>query len=226
VIENCTFPSGGAVTLRAIGAESGIEVPWIIGRFIISLMTGIAVARCPGEYTAHMTLRATYPDVLSRQREGCCTMIKLSAIPINCAMTIVASGRELPCVRRFRGVIIILIMACKTLRRGFRIGTARMALRTRRRQVRSSQGKTCLVVIVYRLPISRRVACRAFRRESRRRMIRISRSIIIALMACVAIRWSAVVNAADMTLFTAHTDMRSGQRKSGCIVIKAGISPV
>ena len=74
-------------------------------------------------------------------------------------------------------------------------------------------------------PTDRRVAHRAVRRESRRYVARIIRSVEICLMARIAIRRQRCVVVVGVALRAGHCPMRPGKRESGLGVIERRRAP-
>lgn len=70
------------------------------------------------------------------------------------------------------------------------------------------------------------VACHACRRETRSRMVRVCRSVVVGLVARIAIGRRSGKNTADVAAAAGHTDVRSLKRERRVVMVENGAEPV
>ena len=116
---------------------------------------------------------------------------------------------------RARQVVIVVDVAIRTL--------------PRRHRVRVGQDEPCAVVIKRGIePGARAVALIASRREIRRHVIRIRRSLVVLLVARIARRARQVVVVVDVAIraLPRRHDMHSGQCETSRRVIELSVAPL
>lgn len=125
------------------------------------------------------------------------------------------------CVSGILRPVVVSLVAAIARRRKRRVIVVHMALRALHRRMRTRQRKRSVVVIEScQRPRGRVVALRTIRRESRWRMRRIVRRLVISLMASVARRWQRRVVVIHVALCALHCRMRTREGKRGAVVIE------
>lgn len=188
VIECGVAPSGLIMTGCTVGAEARCDVIRIGGRIVIVDMAS-AAGRRGTSVSVRMTLDACGGLVRSVQRERRVVVIERRIAPRRLIVAHRAIRTESRgCMVRFRSGVVIGHVAGAARSRSARI-TIRMALDAIRGRVCAMQGESCERVIERGVPAwARGVASGAIRRESRRSVVRITRSVVVRQMATGAHR--------------------------------------
>ena len=148
MVERCVFPLRGVVALGAIRGEPRQLMIRICRVVEVCDVTGGAICRRPGEFSACVTLHAAHRHVRARQCERSAVVIKRRALPLLRGMANGAVLRITPLkVIRIIRRLIILEMATVAVRRRACELTVHMAGRTWHGCMSARQRERCVVVI-------------------------------------------------------------------------------
>ncbi len=212
VVERCAQPSICAVaTLASRGKTLGLVV-WIGCALVIGQVAIHAVARGASKDSPHVALGTIDRQVRPGQRVR--AVIKNCVIPLDRGVAHFAiGGKTRRRVGRFRRSVVVTLVAVRAIAGKTCEDPSRMTLIATHQTMGSGERKR-IVGEQRRDPTGCVVTQATIGGESRSRVIRIRRRVVIRLMAIHATTWGARIGIARMTQIAGRLRVGSGQWKT------------
>jgi hypothetical protein len=212
----------------AIRGKRRGHMAWIVGALHVLQVARHAIGWQRGELIVHMTRGARHRRVFACQRELSRVVVERRAVPIRGRVTHGTIRRKPRChVIRRRGALHVLQMAGHAIRAQRRELIVHMTRGARHRRVFARQRKLSRVVIERRsVPVRRRVAQRAIRRESGRHVIRGRRSLLVLQVTRHAVRAQRRELIIDVASSAGHGGVLARERELRRAVVERRARPV
>jgi hypothetical protein len=228
VIEVCALPTRGGVARGARGGEMRRDVIGIVGALIVSLVARIAIRGRMDVIVVDVAAGTRNFHVGAGKRKLCLVVVKTCRLPCRRVVADLARrGESRLLVGRIVRALVILHMTARargTQATKISIQVAALALQL---GMGAGEGESGAGVIEHRIrPRCSVVANRTVSGETRLRVIRVRRFLIVLQVARSAIFRDVCVIVVNVTARARHIHVRAGQREPGeCSVIKLRLQP-